>query len=444
MNNSRIIKGSHSSDSGRCWVMLFCSSVILFLVFGVHYTFGVLYPCLLREFKQEESKTASVGSLSSGLLFLSSFAAIKTCEWTSVTTTCIIGSLLSGAGLILTSIVKEFVFLYFVYGVLFGVGSSFLYTPCFVMITKWFCKYQTVATGIAAASDTLGGVVLSPVIDYVIQTNGLRETIKSAGIFYLIVTLLCSLSYKFLDDKNVERYDSEQDSVLLKRCKLSEEKKKNVLQTNFQLCRNRRFLMFLLVMMVTNFTYYIPVIHLVNYAEHLGISSTSSSYLISIWSISSICGRLLYGKFISYHRKCILWVYQVSMCFSGIVSLAAYFFTNFWMLAGYVVIYGLLDGSFIGLLSLFTLKIVGLQNFAQGYGIMLTIIGLPIALGPPIIGFINDHKLCPPASMFLFSGLPFVFGSILMLFVIKWQKEESVVHDKHKKSNETVCFVSAV
>lgn len=47
----------HVPDKGWCWVMLLCSNMIMFLVFGVHYTFGTLYPHLLKEFDQGESKT---------------------------------------------------------------------------------------------------------------------------------------------------------------------------------------------------------------------------------------------------------------------------------------------------------------------------------------------------------------------------------------------------
>ena len=71
---------------------------------------------------------------------------------------------------------------------------------------------------------------------------------------------------------------------------------------------------------------------------------------------------------------------------SGVVTLTAYFATSYWMLVGYVVTYGFLDGSFIGLLCIVTLEIVGLDDLAQGFGLMLTSIGLPIALGPPFVG----------------------------------------------------------
>jgi len=47
-------------DQGYCWVMLFASCVLMFMVFGVHYTFGILYPSLLKEFDQGEGKTGKL------------------------------------------------------------------------------------------------------------------------------------------------------------------------------------------------------------------------------------------------------------------------------------------------------------------------------------------------------------------------------------------------
>lgn len=77
------------------------------------------------------------------------------------------------------------------------------------------------------------------------------------------------------------------------------------------------------------------------------------------------------------------------MFLSGVVTALAYFADNHWKLVCYVITYGFLDGSFIGLMSLVTLDIVGMKDFAQGHGLMLTVIGLPVALGPPVIGMLS-------------------------------------------------------
>ena len=56
------------------------------------------------------------------------------------------------------------------------------------------------------------------------------------------------------------------------------------------------------------------------------------------------------------------------------------------MLVGYVVTYGFRDCSFNGIVTLVILDIVGADDLSQGYGIMLTSVGFPVALGPILIG----------------------------------------------------------
>ena len=124
----------------------------------------------------------------------------------------------------------------------------------------------------------------------------------------------------------------------------------------------------------------------VNYSEKIGIDSRAASYLISIWSISIIFGRLFFGKLVTYWHLHLLRIYQIAMFFTGVATSVTYFATQYSMFLAYVITCGFLDGSFIGLLSLVILEIVGEDDLAQGFGIMLTSTGLPIALGPPLIG----------------------------------------------------------
>lgn len=201
---------------------------------------------------------AWVGSLASGLLFLASYPAVEICKRTSASTTCLIGAILSGSGLVATSYVNSFRWLYLVYGVLFGIGTSFLYTPVLIIVATWFIKYRSLATGITAASAALGAVVLSPLIQYIIKINGLRNTIKTAGFCYITITALCAMSYKPLN-KDTEKEKANKKQFV--------ESKKVAENTNVvkYLLTNRSYWMFLVIMMITNFTYYIPIVHLVSF-----------------------------------------------------------------------------------------------------------------------------------------------------------------------------------
>ena len=231
---------------------------------------------------------AWIGSLSCGLLFLSAVAAIKVCDITSVTSTLLIGAILSGSGLILTSVVTRFEALYFSYGVLFGVGTSFLYTPCLIMIGRWFYRYQSVTIGLAAASASLGAVVLSPLTQHMIATAGLRRAIQACGIAYLTIAIVCSLCFRpFSQHQQQEKQRQKQRQQLQQHldanqelpnldatepsdihqnpCKDSDEALRQNFAVNCALFHSKKFVMFLVVMMISNFTYYVPIIHLVSF-----------------------------------------------------------------------------------------------------------------------------------------------------------------------------------
>ena len=197
---------------------------------------------------------AWVGSLASGMLFLSSIVAVKLCEVTSITFTCVLGSLLSGIGITLTSVISRFEWLYLLYGVFFGVGSSFLYTPGLIIIAQWFKKYRSVTTGIAAAAAALGAVVLSPLIQYTIILSGLKTTVRAGGLVYLFISLMCSLSYQPLVSYSKKRNDN----------LLQSHREAMKFKLDFALFKKKTYCLFLICMMVTNFAYYIPIVFLVS------------------------------------------------------------------------------------------------------------------------------------------------------------------------------------
>ena len=102
--------------------------------------------------------------------------------------------------------------------------------------------------------------------------------------------------------------------------------------------------------------------------------------------LSSILGRVFFGRISNLKPEWTCRVYQFAMFASGFSSVLFSFSEEYWHILSYVLIYGFLDGSFIGLLSIVTLEIVGLEDMAQGWGMLLFSIAAPIALGPACVG----------------------------------------------------------
>ena len=59
---------------------------------------------------------------------------------------------------------------------------------------------------------------------------------------------------------------------------------------------------------------------------------------------------------------------------------------TYWALVVYVVVLGILDGSYIGLMSIVTLDIVGVHKIAPAWGILFFCQSFTYLLGPPAAG----------------------------------------------------------
>jgi MFS family permease len=63
----------------------------------------------------------------------------------------LIGIALQTAGFISASIAYRIWYLYLSQGLLIGLGLGFIFVPCTPIVSQWFSKKRTLATGIGSA-----------------------------------------------------------------------------------------------------------------------------------------------------------------------------------------------------------------------------------------------------------------------------------------------------
>eukprot|EP00795_Rhopilema_esculentum_P016182 gene16182-7548_t len=369
-----------------------------------------MFPQLLKTFNAGQGQTAWVGSLASASLFFFSMLSVKLCDVTCVSFTCLLGSILGGTGLILTSTAGSLETLYATHSFLFGLGTSLMYTPSLVIVARWYDQWRSIATGFVVASGSLGQVVLSPLLHFLMESYGVLDTFRWWGVIFMVTTVLSSTSFYLLD-----RRDSKESTKQSGISKYS---------IKWTLLRDKAYVTWLIIMMICNFTYYIPLIHLSKYAVELGAQPQASSLLLAAIAASAMIGRVFFGKISNFRPEITIPLYQFAMFFSGVITLFSSMATKFWHLLLYSILYGFLDGSFIGLISIVTMQIVGLDDLAQGWGIVLFSIAAPIALGPPTVGWMNESNSVEGRALFYLSGVPMIAGACLMFLVRLWQKNK--------------------
>lgn len=124
----------------------------------------------------------------------------------------------------------------------------------------------------------------------------------------------------------------------------------------------------------------------VRYSEDLGIPLSKGSWLISYLGISSAIGRVLFGRVSDICCFKNMHIYRICMFLSGLASLLCPLASSYWALVLYVAVLGILDGSFIGLMSIVTLDIVGVHKIAPAWGILFFCQSFTYLLGPPAAG----------------------------------------------------------
>ncbi|XP_066933212.1 monocarboxylate transporter 12-like [Clytia hemisphaerica] len=314
-----------------------------------------------------------------------------------------------GSGIILSAHLQNIYHLYLSFGVLLGVGSALLYTPTVVMVGRWFDKYQALVTTLVIAGAPVGSLIFNPLMEKMMEDYPLRLVMRIYGIAYLIISFVCSFGYLPFTQRLIRKENQESATGTTNKVDIGFKFRKKLL-------KNKAFWLFTVCRFFAIFAFYVPLFHLIKYATKIGISSSTASLMMMVWSACNICGRLSFGAFIARNRSKVLITFQTAMFLCGVVSAAAYFADNTWSLFLYCCVYGMLDGSNIGLASLVTIDLTSPLDLGAAWGIQQTINGVPTIAGPVLIGAMNDAKLLSANYMFTFTGGTFILGSIFMNF----------------------------
>ena len=80
-----------------------------------------------------------------------------------------------------------------VFGVLGGIGTSLIFTPCVSAIGHWFKEKRGNATGIAAAGGSLGGIIFPLMLQSHFPKVGWAWAMRIQGFCFLALLIVACL-----------------------------------------------------------------------------------------------------------------------------------------------------------------------------------------------------------------------------------------------------------
>eukprot|EP00794_Sanderia_malayensis_P010699 gene10699-11838_t len=371
-------------DSFYSWLVCFVSFLAGFIVIGFYISFGTIFVALIDQFDATESSAAWVGSSSFCILCVSLTLVNMLLPRIGFRAVSCLGSILFGSGLLLSSLVPSLPVLFVTYGVIFGLGSSMVNYSGLFILPRFFKRKRGLAFGIALSGHGIGALPMGYLTEHLIEEFGLRVALRLLALFALplFAGSLVYGSTAVLDEKQSLEEKPGRSIVTMKTSSAAKE----------SFWKNKALLVHSLAAAVNAFGYYIPVVHLVNMAEGLGVSPFQATILPSTIAISQSIGKILFGQLLTWFQGTTKLVALVQVCIllSGLVTTMCPLMTDFTGLLAYAILFGLFDAcpSVVGFKIIENL--VGESNINAGYAIQSSGMAFFLLIGPPTAGFLKE------------------------------------------------------
>ncbi len=312
--------------------------------------------------------------------------------------TLLIGGLLYGGGLILSSFATTPFMLYITYGVITGAGVGFVYVCPLSTLIKWFPKNKGTITGLSVAIFGGGSIIFKEIIGELLKNNDVSSTFLYLGILSLILIVLGSQLVSLPKGySKTEAVKTDKDYTPIEMIKTAKFKKV-------------WFMYWLAV---------IPGLLVLGAAQNIGLSVNltvaAAAGLVTILAVSNAGSRLISGslsdKFGTLNMLKVIFIITISSLV--IISL----FSDVTVLF-YIAIIGIAVGygGFLSLFPTFTNQQFGSYRYGSNYGIVYQAYGLAALSGIFIKSITGSYT-----TTFIVSAIAGVVG-LIIAFTIKERK----------------------
>lgn len=345
------------------WIVLISSSLIQ-LVLGIIYIWGVFEPEVAEHFNWSTAESAAVFSVMIVFIVIGSIVGGKIQDKAGPRPVVLISGLLIGTGAYLAAYSVSPLFMYATYGGLSGLGIGAVYTTTIAVVQKWFKENKSFATGIVLGALGFGGVVFTPVIQYLLESFKVPYTFKFLGIIYLMVCLSGGIFVvnPVIDNKRADSLKGMSNSEMLK-------------TSMYYIVTGTMLLSLPAFFMVS------PIVKTL--CVQRGISADVSTYVVMGVAILNCSGRFI-SPILSrgIGEKNTLTVLSLITASASIGMISAH---GTWcvLLMGLI---GVCFGGFFGIFPGITSAIFGIKNAASNYGFVLIGYGMSALFAPGIYG----------------------------------------------------------
>lgn len=294
----------------------------------------------------------------------------------------VIGVLMVGSGLILSSFATTSILMILSYGILVGGGIGFGYSCVTPAAMKWFHRdYKGVVTGLVVAGFGVAAVYVAPATSLLIDSFGIFPTFRILGIFVLVVGLPLSM----LITNPPAGYVAQPPAV-----KANEEPKAVIKGWNYnwvEMIKTPQF-WFLWIMFALASSAGLMIIGNVSKIAKLQANFEAGFVLVIVLAIFNALGRIGGGYFSDKIGR--IRTLQLVIIIQTINMVLFVMYTSPITIAIGTAAAGVAYGALLSIFPSLTSDYYGMKAFGNNYGVLYTAWGLAGAIGPVIAASVID------------------------------------------------------
>ncbi len=400
-------------NSGKKRIFILIAAMSMQLVLGVIYIWGVFQPHVVSHFGWDTSTASLTFSIVLAFFVVGGIVGGRFQDKYSPKVVVLTSGVMIGIGTFLASFTPASnpYFLYATYGILAGSGIGAIYTTTIVTAQKWFPDKKGLAGGLVVSALGFGGVVFTPVANYLLPTMGVANTFK---IFAVVFTIICLIGGMFMavppKDYAPKGY--------VKPASLSAKKQ----YTSTEMLKTPIFYVLATTMLLSLPAFFMisPLIKVIGVER--GMSDTFATMVVMVSSILNSSGRfiapVIAEKIGNKQTIVVLNIVTIVCCICLTFSNAVFTMVL-------IAIIAMSFGGFLGIFPAMSSGFFGSKNAGANYGLVMTGYGLAAIFAPNIYQI--SLSFSPVAPFIAVAVLSVVAACVAFLIKAPTDKEKTPV-----------------
>lgn len=403
------------------WVMVLMAFLVL-STYGIFFSYGVFFKPMMNEFGWDRAQTSLVFSIYMVIYTFSSIPMGWLFDRYGPRIPLYVAAVLIGVGFSLCSLTNQFWQLWLCFGVIGGIGFGAIYVVPVSTVMMWFREKRGLAVGMVVAGIGAGIAAVPPIADGLISLRGWRTAFVVMGLAYFVILLVAAtILRKNPEALGLKPYgipDTAVDDLPLDTIVASPTQSMDL--TVWEALRTRSFWMLYISIAIAFSAESLAIVHVVPFAQDMGIASAMAAGAVTLIGIGSIAGRLSMGALSDrIGRRTVL---TISYCIEGIVFLSLIWVGNITSLYLVMFITGFSFGGFSSVFAPTVGEYFGLTHMGKILAAAFSNGAIAGVLGPWLAGYIFDVSGSYRAAFMVAGALCFVAVACSFLIISEVKK----------------------